>query len=70
MILIVNGKRRETTAATLVDLWREETVELRLEGPAGYAMALNGKVVRKDKWEAATLAEGDRVEIIRAMQGG
>ena len=70
MILIINGKRRETAAATLVDLWREETAELNLESPVGYAAALNGKVVRKNKWQSATLAEGDRVEIIRAMHGG
>jgi len=70
MILIINGKGRETAAATLAELWREETEELNLESPQGYAIALNGAVVRKDRWQSATLADGDRVEIIRAMQGG
>jgi sulfur carrier protein len=70
MILSVNGKRRETAAANLVELWREEAEDLNVESPTGYAIALNGKVVRKDKWQDSTLADGDRVEIIRAMQGG
>jgi sulfur carrier protein len=70
MILTVNGKRRETAAANLVELWREETEGLNIESPTGYAIALNGKVVRKDKWRSSTLADGDRVEVIRAMQGG
>jgi sulfur carrier protein len=70
MILIVNGKRRESAAANLVELWREEAEHRNIESPTGYAMALNRKVVRKDKWQSSTLADGDRVEIIRAMQGG
>ena len=70
MILTVNGKQRETAAATLAELWREETEHLNLESAKGYAIALNRTVVRKDKWQSATLAEGDCVEIIRAMQGG
>ena len=70
MIVTVNGKRRETAATTLAELWREETEDLNLKSTNGYAIALNRTVVRKDKWQSATLSEGDRVEIIRAMQGG
>jgi len=70
MILIVNGTRRETGSASLAELWHEETADLNLESPRGYAIALNGAVVRRDRWLSTTLAEGDRVEIIRAMQGG
>jgi sulfur carrier protein len=36
----------------------------------GVAVALNGAVVPRANWTAATLAAGDRVEVIRAMQGG
>jgi sulfur carrier protein len=70
MILTVNGAPRETVAATLAELWREETQDLNLESPKGYAMALNGALVRRDKWQGTALADGDRVEIVRAMQGG
>jgi sulfur carrier protein len=70
MKLLVNGKPRESASANLVELWHEETRELSLESPKGYAMALNGALVRKDRWAVTTLMEGDRVEIVRAMQGG
>jgi len=70
MQLIVNGEPRETAAATLAELWREETADLNLAGPRGYAIALNSVVVRKDRWPDTTLSDGDRIEIIRAMQGG
>lgn len=36
----------------------------------GVAVALNGAVVPRPHWPAAALAAGDRVEVIRAMQGG
>ncbi len=36
----------------------------------GVAVALNGAVVPRAQWTAAALAAGDRVEVIRAMQGG
>ena len=70
MILTVNGEPHESVAANLADLWRSETKHLNLDSPKGYAIALNGALVRKDKWPSTTVAEGDRVEIVRAMQGG
>ena len=54
----------------LIDLWRSETEHLNLDSPKGYAIALNGALVRKDKWQTTALADGDRIEIVRAMQGG
>jgi sulfur carrier protein len=36
----------------------------------GVAVAVNGAVVPRARWAAAILAAGDRVEVIRAMQGG
>jgi len=36
----------------------------------GIAVALNGAVVPRAKWAGATLAVGDQVEVIKAMQGG
>ena len=68
--LIVNGQEHETGAATLLDLWRVEAEALDVDSPQGFAMALNGAVVRRAAWEATPLSDGDRVEIIRAMQGG
>ena len=70
MIVTVNGEHRQTASATVADLWCEETADLNLESPKGYAIALNGAVVRRDSWAATPLNDGDEVEIIRAMQGG
>jgi len=70
MILTVNGERRQTASATVGDLWCEETADLNLQSPKGYAIALNGALIRRDKWQSTALADGDRVEIVRAMQGG
>ena len=36
----------------------------------GFAIALNGEVVRAARWDETSVEEGDRVEIIRAMAGG
>jgi sulfur carrier protein len=70
MMLTVNGEPRQRDASNLADLWRAETEYLNLDGPKGYAIALNGALIRKDKWQTTALSDGDRVEIVRAMQGG
>ena len=70
MMLTVNGEPRESIATNLADLWRSETENLHLDSPKGYAIALNGALIRKDKWLSTMLSDGDRVEIVRAMQGG
>ena len=70
MRLNVNGEERVMTCRDLADLWRAETAELDLPNPKGFAIALNGAVVRREAWAATALHDGDRVEIIRAMQGG
>ena len=70
MMLTVNGKPRESVVINLTDLWRSETEHLNLDSPKGFAIALNGALIRKDKWLSTMLSDGDRVEIVRAMQGG
>ncbi|MCF4128667.1 sulfur carrier protein ThiS [Methylobacterium sp. SyP6R] len=70
MKLLVNGEPRDSEAATLDALWRAETADLDLPGPQGFAIALNGAVVRQRDWAGTALSENDRVEIVRAMQGG
>jgi sulfur carrier protein len=70
MRLNVNGEARVSACRDLAELWRAETSELKLPNPKGFAIALNGAVVRRDAWASTPLHEGDQVEIIRAMQGG
>lgn len=70
MRLTVNGEARESAAADLDALFREEAEETGIDGPLGIAIALNGAVIRRRDWNTTPLAEGDRIEIVRAMQGG
>jgi sulfur carrier protein len=70
MRLNVNGEERVIACHDLAGLWRAETADLDLPNPKGFAIALNGAVVRRDAWASTPLADGDRIEIIRAMQGG
>ncbi len=68
MNLIVNGKKEEyKSSMKLTDLLRELKIG---EAEKGFAVALNEEVIFKSTWENALLHDGDRVEIIRATQGG
>jgi sulfur carrier protein len=64
---LVNGEVRERVAPSLAAVCLAEGVD-----PArkGVAVALNGRVVRRDDWERTLVADGDRVEIVRAFPGG
>jgi sulfur carrier protein len=68
--LIVNGKPRDSSAINLMELWKEAAAALEIDSVAGFAIALNGKIVRKPDWQKTVLSEHDRIEIVRAMQGG
>ncbi|RYB06098.1 sulfur carrier protein ThiS [Lichenibacterium ramalinae] len=70
MKLMVNGEDRDTEARTLAALWSAETEHLEPASRRGFAIALNGEVVRAARWDETTIDEGDRVEIIRAVAGG
>jgi sulfur carrier protein len=68
--LTVNGKPRDCAAANLAELWSSETADLEISEPRGFAISLNGAVVRRAAWPTTAVREGDAVEIIRAMSGG
>jgi sulfur carrier protein len=36
----------------------------------GVAVAVDGEVVPRSQWPSATLAQGQAVEVVRAVQGG
>ncbi|WP_112309613.1 sulfur carrier protein ThiS [Pseudogemmobacter bohemicus] len=64
MKIFVNGEERQTGAATLAALLEEEGF-----GPA-VATAVNESFVAKAARAAIKLQDGDRVEVLSAMQGG
>jgi sulfur carrier protein len=68
VIIVVNGESREVADGLgLTDLLRE--MELPPE-QRGIAVARNGDVVLRASWADTTLAAGDRLEILHAVQGG
>lgn len=68
MRIELNGEPRELPAgATLADAVRESGAEPETRG---VAVALDGEVVPRAEWGATPLAEGRRVEVLAAIQGG
>jgi sulfur carrier protein len=63
----VNGESEPLAAATVEALLAEKAVDT---GQRGIAVALNGSVVPRAAWPDTVLKPGDRVEIVRARQGG
>jgi sulfur carrier protein len=64
--ILVNGRQREVSQGTVLDaLVKSLTV-----APSGVAAALNETVVPRARWSSTPLSEGDRVEVLTAVQGG
>ncbi|MFI8822989.1 sulfur carrier protein ThiS [Streptomyces sp. NPDC053431] len=62
----VNGEARTLTGpVSLADL-----VATLTQAPSGVAAALNETVVPRGEWATTVLGEGDRVEVLTAVQGG
>lgn len=62
----VNGEARDLAAGTTLDA----LVAALTPAPAGVAAAVNETVVPRGHWAATTLGDGDRVEVLTAVQGG
>ncbi|MET9189668.1 sulfur carrier protein ThiS [Streptomyces tendae] len=67
MNISVNGEPREVAPGTALDAL---VGTLTRAAPSGVAAALNETVVPRARWSATALAEGDRVEVLTAVQGG
>jgi sulfur carrier protein len=52
------------------DLSVQALVERLTAARRGVAVAVNGTVVPRSTWAAVPLADGDRVEVLTAAQGG
>lgn len=62
----VNGRERRLPAAwTVADLVAELAVE-----PRTVAVERNGEIAPRARWSETALADGDRLEIVRFVQGG
>ncbi|MFG2288942.1 sulfur carrier protein ThiS [Streptomyces sp. NPDC048595] len=62
----INGEAREIPGGLTLD----RLVATLSAAPTGVAAAVNEVVVPRTQWPTTPLAEGDRVEVLTAVQGG
>ncbi len=62
----VNGEAREIPGGLTLD----RLVATLSQAPAGVAAAVNEIVVPRTQWPTTPLGDGDRVEVLTAVQGG
>ncbi len=67
-MIVVNGEPRELTPGTSL----AGVLEALGVAPSrrGVAVAVDGEVVPRGAWDATPLAEGARIEVVHAIQGG
>ena len=66
MMLVVNGDDREVVGPiTLAEL-----VDQVVGSARGTAVAVDGEVVPRLEWDSYGLSDGQRVEVLVAVQGG
>ena len=65
--ILVNGVEKAATATNIADLLRDENVD-----PAArfLAVAINGAVVPRSKWDGVAINPGDDIEIVSPAPGG
>jgi sulfur carrier protein len=66
MNVIINGTARQMPQGVTV----RDVVRLVTAAATGVAAALNNEVVSRGAWDSTPLADGDRVEVLTAVQGG
>ncbi|MFI1399088.1 sulfur carrier protein ThiS [Streptomyces sp. NPDC020681] len=62
----VNGEVRELATGTTLDALVADLTA----APSGVAAAVNEAVVPRSQWAGTRLGDGDRVEVLTAVQGG
>ena len=66
MRVILNGEPRELREGATVDA----AVEITGAPDRGVAVAVDGEVVPRGEWTSTALREGQKVEVLQAVQGG
>jgi sulfur carrier protein len=67
-MIMINGEPSDAVApgATVVELLDA----LEVDGERGVAVAVDAEVIPRGEWETFTVADGARVEVLVAVQGG
>ncbi|MEU8824995.1 sulfur carrier protein ThiS [Streptomyces sp. NPDC048636] len=66
MEIMVNGNPKEVSTSVAVG----GVVDEHSPSRQGVAVAVNETVLTRSLWDSTPLTEGDRIEIVTAMQGG
>lgn len=66
MEIVINGTAHEVAE----DISLDQAVSLISNAGSGVAAAVNGDLVRRTAWTSTTLAAGDEIEVLTAVQGG
>ncbi|HEY1622691.1 MAG TPA: sulfur carrier protein ThiS [Streptosporangiaceae bacterium] len=66
VLITVNGQARTAPLGITLDQLVAESTELT----SGVAAAVGGDVVPRKKWAETAINDGDRIEIVTAVQGG
>jgi sulfur carrier protein len=66
VIVMINGESRQIPDGTALD----EIVAELTPARTGVAAAVNGEVVPRAAWPVTVLDDGDRIEVLTAVQGG
>jgi sulfur carrier protein len=64
--ITVNGKPRQLGASTSL----AELVRAVSDRDKGIAVALNNEVVPRGSWGETAISDGDRIDVVTAVQGG
>lgn len=67
MKVFINNEENNLAAETTVNSLLEQ---LKIEAKKGVAIAINNKVISKNKWPKHSIHENDKITIIKATQGG
>ena len=68
MRVVLNGEPRELPDGARVDA--AVTATGAAPSGRGVAVAVDGEVLPRGRWDATELRDGQRVEVVRAVQGG
>ncbi len=61
----INGKAEDVQEATVLDLLKSRSVDLRM-----VAVEVNSEMIERERYETTVLKEGDEVEFLYFMGGG
>ncbi len=68
MLINYNGKNIALTGCdSLADLFEQISIKPHCQG---IAVAINNLIIPKSRWASYQIQEGDRIEVIHAVQGG